>query len=261
MVPLFKNTLVGSLSTRVPRAQDERSSSRRPVLSPMPAPRRAPRLRFGYWTPFAGIRTAPAYWAINFDESGTPIREPAYGYYPSVFLCFLERRMERVIDLGRRARRPAFTRMSPERTPYLVRLLDGITAGSQIKEPVEVFHDAKASFHDSVTGLQTSFFICLAFGFTIWWAHIPDIIPLTPAECLNPQLLHKLLHSFREGSGEMVCSIQGPVTDNQIPGGGSQATPLDSLYLNGSKKILATLVVSFVALALANNQALATLAS
>lgn len=100
---------------------------------------------------------------------------------PSVFLCFLERRMERVIDLGRRARRPAFTRMSPERTPGL---LDAITAGSQIKEPVEVLNDAKASFHDSVTGLQTSFFICLAFGFTIWWAHIPDIIPLTPYNAL-----------------------------------------------------------------------------
>ncbi|CBI34241.3 unnamed protein product, partial [Vitis vinifera] len=43
-------------------------------------------------------------------------------------------------------------------------LLDAIKAGSQIKEPVEVFHDAKASFHDSVTGLQTSFFICHAIA-------------------------------------------------------------------------------------------------
>ena len=38
-------------------------------------------------------------------------------------------------------------------------LLDAITAGSQIKEPIQIFHDAKASFHDSVTGLQTSFFL------------------------------------------------------------------------------------------------------
>ena len=60
-----------------------------------------------------------------------------------------------VIDLGW-ARRPAFTRMPPERTPGL---LDAITAGSQIKEPIQIFHDAKASFHDSVTGLQTSFFL------------------------------------------------------------------------------------------------------